>query len=115
MLKKVGTVAAVATAALLALSPLAFAGGVDVVDQEIEQESAQGNGILNGNNLISGNAVQLCGVNIAALNGVLVQVPVGSVDEASGSSATAQGAGACSNAGTAVGQSTTQGAWNDND
>ncbi|MGE0298723.1 hypothetical protein [Pseudonocardia sp.] len=116
MLKKAGTVVAVATAGLLALSPLAFAGGnVDVTDQENEQESAQGNGILNGNNLVSGNAVQVCGVNVAALNGILVQVPIVGAALAEATSTTAQGGGDCSNAGTAVGQSTTQDAENDND
>src|SRR3990170_912869 len=79
VLKKAGTIAALATAGLLAVSPLAFAGeghqkgrgNVDVTDQENEQESAQGNGILNGNNILSGNAIQVCEVNVNALNNVV--------------------------------------------
>ena len=122
MLKKAGTIAALATAGLLAVSPLAFAGdrghghgNVDVTDQENEQESAQGNGILNGNNVLSGNAVQVCNVNLAAVNGVLAQIPLlFGIAGASADSATAQGSGDCANAGTAVGQSTTQDAENDN-
>ncbi|MGE3289618.1 MAG: hypothetical protein AB7J32_26465, partial [Pseudonocardia sp.] len=91
-------------------------GNVDVTDQENEQESAQGNGILNGNNVLSGNAVQVCNVNLAAVNGVLAQIPLlFGVAGAAADSVTAQGGGDCSNAGTAVGQSTTQDAENDND
>lgn len=122
MLKKAGTIAAVAAAGLLAMSPLAFAGdrsNVDVTDQENEQESAQGNGILNGNNVLSGNAVQVCNVNLAALNGILAQIPLAAVSPATANgivdSATGQGGGDCSNSAAAVGQSTTQDAENDND
>ena len=115
MLKKAGTVVALSTAALLAMSPLAFAGGVDVTDQENEQESAQGNGILNGNNVLSGNAAQVCGVNVSALNNVLGAVALLAPALAQQSATTLQGGGDCTNSGTAVGQSTTQDAENDND
>jgi hypothetical protein len=118
VLKKAGTVVALSTAALLAMSPLAFAGGhgnVDVTDQENEQESAQGNGILNGNNVLSGNAVQVCGVNVSGLNNVLGALGLAAPAVALQDAFTAQGGGDCDNSGTAVGQSTTQDAENDND
>jgi hypothetical protein len=119
VLKKAGTIVALATAGLLAMSPLALAGdrgNVDVTDQENEQESTQGNGILNGNNVLSGNAVQVCDVNVSALNNVIGAV--GALLGAAGAQqvvGTVQGGGDCNNSGTAVGQSTTQDAQNDND
>ncbi|MGQ0573159.1 MAG: hypothetical protein ACT4RN_03025 [Pseudonocardia sp.] len=119
MLKKAGTIVALATAGLLAMSPLALAGdrgNVDVTDQENEQESAQGNGILNGNNVLSGNAVQVCNVNVSGLNNLIgALAPIGSNAVVDQTATTVQGAGDCSNSGTAVGQSTTQDAENDND
>jgi hypothetical protein len=118
VLKKAGTIVALATAGLLAMSPLALAGdrgSVDVTDQENEQESAQGNGILNGNNVLSGNAVQVCNVNVSGLNNVLGAVAVLAPALASQEALTAQGGGDCTNSGTAVGQSTTQDAENEND
>ncbi|MGQ0573160.1 MAG: hypothetical protein ACT4RN_03030 [Pseudonocardia sp.] len=117
MLKKAGTVVALVTAGLLAMSPLAFAGGdVDVTDQENEQESAQGNGILNGNNVLSGNALQVCGINVSGLNNVIgALAPIASNAVVSQAATTVQGGGDCNNSGTAVGQSTTQDAENDND
>jgi len=119
VLKKAGTVVALATAGLLAMSPLALAGdrgNVDVTDQENEQESAQGNGILNGNNVLSGNAVQVCNVNVSGLNNVIgaVGLLLGPA-LADQTATTLQGGGDCTNSGTAVGQSTTQDAENDND
>jgi hypothetical protein len=118
VLKKAGAVVAMATAGLLAMSPLAFAGGhgdVDVTDQENEQESTQGNGILNGNNVLSGNAVQVCDVNVSALNNVIGALAILGASGAQQVVGTVQGGGDCNNSGTAVGQSTTQDAQNDND
>jgi len=116
VLKKAGAVVAAATVGLLAMSPLAFANDVDVTHQDNDQESDQGNGILNGNNILSGNAVQVCGVNVAALNGVLVQVPlILALANAEGESNVDQKTGTCNAKGTAVGQSTDQDASNDKD
>ena len=107
MLKKAGTAVALATAGLLAMSPLAFAGdrgehghgGVDVTNQENEQQSAQGNGILNGNNILSGNAVQVCGVNANAANNVIGAIGLFLGQAAAQQVAnTVQGGGACKNA-----------------
>jgi len=115
VLKKAGTVVAVITASMLAMSPLALAGsrgGVDVTDQENEQESDQGNGILNGNNILSGNAIQVCSVNANALNNVLGALLASSdVDQEAD---TEQENGDCKNKATAVGQSTVQNAENEN-
>jgi len=118
VLKKAATVVALATAGILALSPLAFAGGggakggVDVTDQENEQESEQGNGILNGNNILSGNAIQVCNLNVNALNNLLGAILAsGDVDQEAD---TEQENGDCKNKATAVGQSTVQNAENEN-
>ena len=114
MLKKAGIVVAMATAGLLAVSPLAFAtGSVDVVDQENEQESEQGNGLLNGNNIISGNSVQLCDTSVSAVVGVLVPIILASADQEAGD--TEQGRGDCTSTGEAIGQNTEQDAGNTND
>jgi len=123
VLKKTGTVVALAAVGLLSASPLAFAGDrsrghgdVDVTDQENEQESNQGNGILNGNNILSGNAVQVCDVNVAALNGVIAQIPlILAAANAEGQSDVQQQGGTCNAKGTAVGQTTDQDASNDKD
>jgi len=117
-LKKAGIVVAMATAGLLAVSPLAFATGsgaansVDVVDQENEQESEQGNGLLNGNNIISGNSVQLCDTSVSAVVGVLVPIILATADQEAGD--TEQGRGDCTSTGEAIGQNTEQGADNTN-
>ncbi|MGH3615824.1 MAG: hypothetical protein ACRDRK_25170 [Pseudonocardia sp.] len=112
MLKKAGMVVAMATAGLLAVSPLAFAtGSVDVVDQENEQESEQGNGILNGNNVLSGNSIQLCDTSVSAVVGVLI--PILAVAEQEVDS-TEQGRGDCTSTGEAIGQNTEQDSNNEN-
>ncbi|MGH3569760.1 MAG: hypothetical protein ACRDRH_27865, partial [Pseudonocardia sp.] len=105
MLKKAGIVVAMATAGLLAVSPLAFATG-SVVDQENEQESEQGNGILNGNNIIGGNSVQLCDTSVAAIVGVAVPIILAFTEQESGD--TEQGRGDCTSEGEAIGQNTEQ-------
>jgi len=123
VLNKAGTIVALATAGLLAVSPLAFAGesnggkglpnghSLDVVDQENEQESEQGNGLLNGNNIISGNSIQLCDTSVSAVVGVLIPI-VASATQETGD--TEQGRGDCTSTADAVGQNTEQGADNDN-
>ena len=110
MLKKAGIVVATAAAGLLAMSPLAFAGG-EVNDQEIEQESEQGNGILNGNNVVSGNGVNVCDVvdvNADVLLGLILAFAAQGDDSVNQSSS-------CGADGFAVGQETTQDASNKND
>jgi hypothetical protein len=127
VLKKAGIVVATAAAGLLAVSPLAFAGDkapqgkdshggghysqVDVTDQENEQESAQGNGILNGNNVHSGNSIQVCKTQVSALNNVLgAVIPV--LATVTNQANQSQEDGDCTSQGTAVGQTTEQEAAN---
>ena len=119
MLNKAGTIVALATAGLLAVSPLAFAGesagaagrSLDVIDQENEQESEQGNGILNGNNILSGNSIQLCDTSVSAVIGVLVPIVASATQEVDD---TEQGRGDCTSTADAIGQNTEQGAKNKN-
>lgn len=122
MLNKAGTIVALATAGLLAVSPLAFAGesngaagsagrSLDVIDQENEQESEQGNGILNGNNILSGNSIQLCDTSVSAVIGVLVPIVASATQEVED---TEQGRGDCTSTADAIGQNTEQDADNDN-
>jgi len=120
MLRRSKIIIAAATVGLLAMAPLAFAGGTDpvadsvaVVDQENEQESEQGNGVLNGNNVGSGNAVQVANNNVNVGNNALGAVaPIGSdVDQ---DATTTQRNGDASNEATAIGQKTEQSASNSN-
>ncbi|MGH3569763.1 MAG: hypothetical protein ACRDRH_27880 [Pseudonocardia sp.] len=111
---------ALATAGLLAVSPLAFAGeskgaagrSVDVIDQENEQESEQGNGILNGNNVLSGNSIQVCDTSVAAVVGVAIPIILAVAEQESGD--IEQGRGDCTSTADAIGQNTDQDADNDN-
>lgn len=66
MLKKTGIAVVIATAGLLAVSPLAFAD--DDVHQEKHQRSFQDNGAGHGNNELESNPAIVCNSNFQALD-----------------------------------------------
>ncbi len=65
LIKKLGIVAAVTTAGLLAVSPLAFAGGHgDIEDSQICSADQEYNGLINALNLLNGNVLSCDNVNV---------------------------------------------------
>ncbi len=65
LIKKLGIVAAVTTAAVLAVTPLAFAGGHgDIEDSQICSADQAYGGLLNLLNIANGNVLSCDNVNV---------------------------------------------------
>jgi hypothetical protein len=65
LIKKLGIVAAVTTASLVAVGPLAFAGGHgDIEDSQICSADNSNAGLINALNLLNGNVLSCDNVNV---------------------------------------------------